>query len=389
MFKIFNDPDKRAVLSWLGGGIAIVAGGMWTVLTFFVEHKETEKKSNAPAISIVSQGIVSGGDTRIGGNLIIGPTAEEIAKIQRPLTDQLDQKDSQISALMKLLDGKVLNASALTRQGVDTAVRSIVDGAAAGDPGLQQALHLLEADKIADASEVLRVDAEMKSKSSDKKAALDAYRNLAFITELVNPNEAANYYLKALNFDPSDAQSLLYLAEYQIIRGDLDAAKDNLQKLISDKSVKDDALRQSALLSLGNILAMRGDDDGAEALFLKAQSIASEQLAADPGSSAWQHTLLLSAGQIGDFQMWKGNLTKALICYLNRINLAKRLLASSPSSDEYKSDLAVSYVKMGDLQQKIGNVDELLSYYQSALSIYEALRNKSPIVFYGASMFLG
>jgi hypothetical protein len=42
--EIIKDPDKRAVLSWLGGGAVVVAGGIWTVLTFVVEHKDTSDK---------------------------------------------------------------------------------------------------------------------------------------------------------------------------------------------------------------------------------------------------------------------------------------------------------------------------------------------------------
>ncbi len=38
--EIIKDPDKRAVISWLGGGAVLVAGSIWAVFTFVVEHKD-------------------------------------------------------------------------------------------------------------------------------------------------------------------------------------------------------------------------------------------------------------------------------------------------------------------------------------------------------------
>ncbi len=40
----FKDPDKRAALSWLGGGAVVLAGGIWTVVTFVVEHKDPDNR---------------------------------------------------------------------------------------------------------------------------------------------------------------------------------------------------------------------------------------------------------------------------------------------------------------------------------------------------------
>jgi hypothetical protein len=47
---IFKDPDKRAVISWLGGGAVVAGGGIWTVITFVVEHKSLTQKVVALAL---------------------------------------------------------------------------------------------------------------------------------------------------------------------------------------------------------------------------------------------------------------------------------------------------------------------------------------------------
>ena len=98
LWEIIKDPDKRAILSWLGGGAVVVAGGIWTVLTFVVEHKDASDKKGGTNITVSGQGIVSGRDTNI-----TGPSKEQIEQIQKPLTEQLGQKDVQIAALTKML----------------------------------------------------------------------------------------------------------------------------------------------------------------------------------------------------------------------------------------------------------------------------------------------
>jgi hypothetical protein len=126
--EIIKDLDKRAILSWLGGGAVLVAGGIWTVVTFVVEHKDAQDKKGA----VSGQGIVSGRDTNIGGNVTIGPNKEQIELIQRPLAEQLGQKDAQIGALTKLLLEKNPAAGPGARQSIGAAVGSIAQGAAEG-----------------------------------------------------------------------------------------------------------------------------------------------------------------------------------------------------------------------------------------------------------------
>jgi len=69
---ILKDPDKRAILSWLGGGAVVVAGGLWAVFTFYVEHKDAQDKKGRTNIT-VQQGIGSVGE--IHGPVTFGPSS--------------------------------------------------------------------------------------------------------------------------------------------------------------------------------------------------------------------------------------------------------------------------------------------------------------------------
>src|SRR5580704_1467086 len=46
--SIIKDPEKRAILSWIGGGIigiVTVAGAVWTAVTYIAGNKEAHEKS--------------------------------------------------------------------------------------------------------------------------------------------------------------------------------------------------------------------------------------------------------------------------------------------------------------------------------------------------------
>ena len=112
----------------------------------------------------MEQGNASAGDTHINGPVTFGPSKEQIEQIQKPLADQLGQKDAQIAALTKmLLDKSPVAAGPGAQQAVGEAVQSIAQGAAEGDPRLQKALGLLKGNKVAEATQLLKAVAKDKT----------------------------------------------------------------------------------------------------------------------------------------------------------------------------------------------------------------------------------
>ncbi len=53
VWAFLEDPANRDVLTWVGGGLVVVIGGLWAVLTFFVGRK--------PSVSASGDGSIAGG----------------------------------------------------------------------------------------------------------------------------------------------------------------------------------------------------------------------------------------------------------------------------------------------------------------------------------------
>jgi hypothetical protein len=50
VLAFLRDESNRAFLGWIGGGVAVAAGGLWAVFTFYVDHS---KPSPPPTTTIV------------------------------------------------------------------------------------------------------------------------------------------------------------------------------------------------------------------------------------------------------------------------------------------------------------------------------------------------
>jgi tetratricopeptide (TPR) repeat protein len=380
---ILRDPEKRAILSWLGGAAVIVAGGIWTVLTFVVEHKDASDKKGGTNITVSGKGIVSGRDTNI-----TGPSKEQIEQIQKPLAEQLSQKDTQIAALTKMLLEKNPEAGPGAQQAVGETVGSIVQGAAEGDARLQQALDLLKDNKITDAARLLREVAEDKTASAgqetaraekDRKGAAIAYRNLGAIAGLADPKRALEAYEKAVALDHDDLESLYWGGGILIDHGDLNEAEARLQRVLTLVKTDDQAFyKYWAMIGLGDIERKRGDLAGALKSYNDSLAIADRLAKSGPGNAGWQRDLSVVYEKLGDVQKAQGDLARALKSYNDGLAIRDRLAKSGPGNAGWQRDLSASYDRVGDVQKAQGDLAGALKSYQDGLAIMDRLAKSDP-----------
>jgi tetratricopeptide (TPR) repeat protein len=164
-----------------------------------------------------------------GGNVAIiyqGMSAEEKAAFAKQVATTL---------LEGMKTSGALPASPNAKQQVTDAVTNIAQGASQGDPRLQQALSLLAAGNVAQATPLLQAVADAKSAriNQDRKDATTAYRNLGAIAGLRDPTNALLAYAKAAEFDPDDVESLYWAGTLEIDHGELSSAETRLKRVLA------------------------------------------------------------------------------------------------------------------------------------------------------------
>jgi hypothetical protein len=65
VWTFLKDPANQAVLTWIGGGIVVVAGGLWAVVKFFA--KKEDAGDTKPRVK------AEGGSVAAGGNIKNSP----------------------------------------------------------------------------------------------------------------------------------------------------------------------------------------------------------------------------------------------------------------------------------------------------------------------------
>jgi tetratricopeptide (TPR) repeat protein len=238
---------------------------------------------------------------------------------------ELNPDNAQNAALTQMLLEKNPAAGPGAQQAVGSAVQSIAQGAAEGDARSQQALDLLKANKIAEATPLLKAVAEDKKARAGQETALAekerkdaaiAYRNLGAIAGLADPKQALEAYEKALALDPDDLKSLFWTGWIQIDYGDLNKAQARLERVLPLAKTDAQALYKNwALLGLGDIETKRGDLAGALKSYNDGLAIIDRLAKSDPGNAGLQRDLSMAYNAVGDVQMAQGNLAGALKSY--------------------------------------------------------------------------
>jgi tetratricopeptide (TPR) repeat protein len=373
---IVKDPDKRAILSWIGGGAVVVAGGIWTVVTFVVDHKDAHDKKGDTNIT-VQQGIGQVGE--IHGPVNIGPSPEQIAQMQKSQGDQLAVKDAQIAELHKIIETLVEknpSAGPGAQQAVAGAVQSIAQGAEEGHPRLQEALDLLKENKTAEAAQLLNAVAEDKTTQAekDRKEAAIAYRNLGAIAGLRDPKAAREAYAKSVALDPENAEGLFGDGWFQLSAKNLTAAEKSYRTLLqlAGNGADEDQIFWAST-GLGDIAVARGHLNAALADYGEARSVMERLAGSDAGYAGWQRDLSVSYNKIGGVLVAQGNLPEALKSCRAGLAIRERFAGSDAGYAGWQCELLVSNTNIGDVLVSQGNLSEALKSYRAGLVIAERL----------------
>jgi hypothetical protein len=64
LWGFLQDESNRTVLTWIGGGIVVVAGGCWTIIRFLISKKEKGERAAVPHVTASQGAVAAGGDIR-------------------------------------------------------------------------------------------------------------------------------------------------------------------------------------------------------------------------------------------------------------------------------------------------------------------------------------
>src|SRR4051794_5305944 len=296
----------------------------------------------------------------------------------------IDMTPEQVTALATQLVHEMLAKGAGqpapgAEQRVTDAVTDIARGASAGDTRLQQALGLLKAGDVAQATQLLRAVADERTAriQQDRRDAATAYRNLGAIAGLRDPKAALDAYSKAIELDPNDAESLFWAGWIEVDRGDLGKAEEKLNRTLRLTGPQD-KFQHWVILRLGDIHKERGDLTRALASYRDSLAIAARLAQSDPGNAGWQRDLSVSYNKVGDVQRAPGDLTRALASYRDSLAIRERLAQSGPGNAGWQRVLLVSYSKVGDVQVAQGDLSGALASYRDLLAIAARLAQSDP-----------
>ncbi len=65
LWAFLSDPDNQQTLAWLGGGLVVVAGGLWAFIKFFFARAAGSSTPPTPTISADRGGIAAGRDVNL------------------------------------------------------------------------------------------------------------------------------------------------------------------------------------------------------------------------------------------------------------------------------------------------------------------------------------
>jgi len=217
----------------------------------------------------------------------------------------------------------------------------------------------------------LRAQAAESSLVDEQQRAAGALRDAGYLALPVSPSQALDYFRRATELDPTDAWLWIEKGRLCLQYEGIDAARKcyarALEHVVSerDRAVLDN--------ELGEIEIWAGNLAKASEHFEKGLAIAERLAADDPDNPEWQRDLSVSLGKLGDVERASGNLVRARERYEAWLVIAERLAADEPNNEERQRDLSVSLNKLGDVERASGNLGKARDRYEAGLLIRETL----------------
>ncbi len=136
--------------------------------------------------------------------------------------------------------------------------------------------------------------------------------------------------------------------------------------------------RARALLLVGEIANLRGDNEAALAAYKQAAATTAEQLRRNPNSAQQIFDHAQSVFWVGYIAWQRRDLATARKNFQEYHNLAKRLVVIDPNKDEWQSELVYAYSNLGALELDEGNAAAAEVQFRNSLAVVARLARKHP-----------
>jgi len=226
-------------------------------------------------------------------------------------------------------------------------------------------------------------EAEAKSEQAraaeQRKKAAEAARHLATLAQARDVAKAVEYYRRATELDPDDAQTWYNYGQAVRDAGHTADAKKIFAQQARVARAQGDAYQEFwAQTSLGDVAEDQGNLTEALGLYQSARVIAERESKAPPNSAGWRHDLAFSDNRVANVLRKQGHLSEALTTYRNSLAIIEPLARSTPDNERWQWDLSILYRKIGGILDSQGNLSEALKVYHDSLAIEEPLAKASP-----------
>ncbi len=291
---------------------------------------------------------------------------------------QSQQRLSEIEAIVAQYSfvGTAEAAVPGAKQSLTDAITSIAHGAAR-DPRYAKALDLLKANKPEEAEPLLAAVAEDKKKAAatQNKEAAEAYRNLASIAAIYEPQKSRAYFAEAAALDPDNVEGMYYHGWFQLQAGSLGDAETAFQRVLGTAKQGNKIWVFWSRIGIGDIHQDRGDLASALDEYRTAGKMAKPMAESDP---EWQRGLAIVYGDIGDILQQQLHFAEALKYYRDKMDIAYRLVKADPESFLALSDVAIAAFQVGRALELQHNRKDALAAYKVGLAIFGHLAKADP-----------